>query len=105
MTEMPGTHARSVPAIRTKATSGALFGGTLPLVADQGKLGRKLAIVRLYYSVGQNFTTSHSQQVMSAGSTVLASLDVPTNGPSYASIAAGSQDARILAWLTQADQG
>ena len=36
-------------------TGGALFGGTSPLLAEQGALGRKLAIVRLYYMIGQQF--------------------------------------------------
>ena len=88
----------------TGVTSSALFGGTLPLVSEQSALGRKLAIVRMYYYLGQQFTTRHTQQVMSAGSTVLASLDVPANGPSYASITAGRYDKQILTWLTQADQ-
>jgi hypothetical protein len=84
-------------------TGGALFGGTYPLVAEQGRLGRKLSIVRIYYFIGQKFTTPHIKQLMSAGTTVLASLDVP-HGMTYASIAAGRQDKQILAWLTQAEQ-
>ena len=86
-------------------TGGTLFGGTYPLVAEQSKLGRKLSIVRLYYMIGQKFTTPHIKQLMSAGTTVLASLDVPLHhGITYASIAAGRQDKQILAWLTQAEQ-
>lgn len=86
-------------------TGGALFGGTYPLVAEQSKLGRKLAIVRLYYMIGQKFTTPHIKQLMAAGTTVLASLDVPHGrGISYASIAAGRQDTQIRAWLTEAEQ-
>jgi hypothetical protein len=86
-------------------TGGALFGGTYPLVAEQGKLGRKLAIVRIYDTVGQKFTTLAVKQVMGQGATVLASLDVPhSRGITYASIAAGSQDKQIRAWLTQAEQ-
>ena len=86
-------------------TGGALFGGTYPLVAEQSSLGRKLAIVRLYYMIGQNFTTPHIKQLMSQGTTVLASLDVPHGrGITYASIAAGHQDNQIRAWLTQAEQ-
>jgi hypothetical protein len=84
---------------------GTLFGGTMPLVSEQGTLGRKLAIVRLYYNIGQPFSTGRSRSVMSAGSTVLASLDSPPrDGPSYASIIAGNYDKTILAWLTQAEQ-
>jgi hypothetical protein len=104
----PFPTARPFPAAQASGaagvTSNALFGGTLPLVTEQGALGRKLAIIRLYYNLGQQFTTRNTQRVMSAGSTVLASLDVPPNGPSYASIAAGRYDKPVLTWLTQAEQ-
>lgn len=84
---------------------GTLFGGTYPLVSEQGTLGRKLSIVRLYYMIGQKFTTPHIKQLMSAGTTVLASLDVPRgHGITYASIAAGRQDSQINSWLTQVEQ-
>lgn len=102
--------AEALPIAASVATSsgvtgGALFGGTMPLVSQQGALGRKLAIVRLYYNIGQPFSTRRSRGVMSAGSTVLASLDSPPHGgPSYASISAGRYDKVILAWLTQAEQ-
>jgi hypothetical protein len=86
-------------------TGGALFGGTSPLLAEQGALGRKLAIVRLYYMIGQKFKTPKVDQIMSAGGTVLASLDIPHgHGITYASVAAGRQDAQISAWLTEAEQ-
>jgi hypothetical protein len=86
-------------------TGGALFGGTSPLLAEQGALGRKLAIVRLYYMVGQKFTTPKVKQIMSGGGTVLASLDIPHgHGITYASIAAGRQDTQIRAWLTAVEQ-
>ncbi len=100
--------ARPLPAAQPGAagiTGGALFGGTYPLVAEQGNLGRKLSIVRLYYMIGQKFTTPRIKQLMSQGTTVLASLDVPLgHGITYASIAAGHQDKQIRAWLTQAEQ-
>jgi hypothetical protein len=103
MPHSPGD-AQAHPA-SSGVTGGALFGGSYPLVAAQSKLGRKLAIVRLYYSFGGHFSTPFSRQVMSAGSTVLASLHVPdSHGPSYASIAAGRHDKEILTWLTQAEQ-
>ena len=86
-------------------TGGALFGGTVPLLAEQGNLGRKLAIVRVYYMIGQKFNIPKIDQVMAAGTTVLASLDVPhSRGITYASIAAGRQDTEIRAWLTEAEQ-
>jgi hypothetical protein len=87
----------------TGVSGGALFGGTLPLVAEQPTLGRKLAIVRMYYFIGQDFTNKRSEQVMKDGATVLASLDVPSH-ESYASVAAGKQDKPILTWLTQVNQ-
>jgi hypothetical protein len=100
--------ARSTPLRQAGAagvTGGALFGGTYPLVAEQGNLGRKLSIVRIYYMIGQKFTTPHIKQLMSHGTTVLASLDVPFgHGITYASIAAGRQDKQISAWLTQVEQ-
>jgi hypothetical protein len=86
-------------------TGGALFGGTFPLVGEQGKLGRKLAIVRAYYMIGQKFKKPKVDQVMSAGTTLLASLDIPHgHGITYASVAAGRQDKQIRAWLTGAQQ-
>ena len=93
------------PAVTVGITGGALFGGTSPLLAEQGALGRKLAIVRLYYMVGQKFTTPKVKQIMSGGGTVLASLDIPHgHGITYASIAAGRQDTQIRAWLTAVEQ-
>jgi len=100
--------ARTMSAPRQSTagvTGGTLFGGTYPLVAEQSKLGRKLAIVRIYYMIGQKFTSPHIKQLMSAGTTVLASLDVPFgHGITYASITAGRQDKQIRAWLTEAEQ-
>jgi hypothetical protein len=85
-------------------TGKALFGGTVPLVSEQRVLGRKLAIVRLYYMIGQKFTTPRVKGLMAQGTTVLASLDVPSgHGITYASITAGNSDKEILSWLTQAD--
>ena len=98
-----------LPAVQDAATSGvtggALFGGTVPLLAEQGHLGRKLAIVRVYYMIGKKFNTPKIDQAMAAGTTVLASLDVPhSRGITYASITAGRQDKQIRAWLTEAEQ-
>jgi hypothetical protein len=100
--------ARAMPATASTSagvTGGALFGGTYPLTSEQGNLGRKLSIVRLYYMIGQKFTTPHIKQLMSAGTTVLASLDVPhSRGITYGSIAAGRQDTQIRTWLTEVEQ-
>ena len=92
-------------AAASGVTGGTLFGGTMSLVPEQGALGRKLAIVRVYYMIGQKFKTPKIDQVMSAGSTVLASLDIPHgHGITFASVAAGRQDTQISAWLTGAEQ-
>jgi hypothetical protein len=108
---LPAAQASAVrlPPRLNAATSGvsggALFGGTVPLLAEQGPLGRKLAIVRVYYMIGQKFNTPKIDKAMAAGTTVLASLDVPhSHGITYASIAAGRQDTQIRAWLTEAEQ-
>jgi len=92
-------------AATSGVTGGALFGGTVPLLAEQSHLGRKLAIVRVYYMIGQQFNTPKIDRAMAAGTTVLASLDVPhSRGITYASITAGRQDKQIRAWLTEAEQ-
>jgi hypothetical protein len=85
---------------------GALFGGDLPLVPETGKLGRQLAIVRTYLTLGEQFPVAEARVAMQAGSTVLASLDsAPGRGQgSYASIAAGQHDAEIMRFLQQMEQ-
>jgi hypothetical protein len=85
---------------------GALFGGDLPLVPETGKLGRQLAIVRTYLTLGEQFPVAEARVAMQAGSTVLASLDsAPGRGQgSYASIAAGQHDAEITRFLQQMEQ-
>jgi hypothetical protein len=77
-----------------------LFGGTLPLAQEEGKLHRRLAIVRAYYRLGDTFPAYQAKHLMAAGSTLLVSLDSPPGrGPSYASIAAGHHDGTISAFL------
>jgi hypothetical protein len=81
-------------------TGGALFGGNNSLAKVAGSLGRKLAIVRTYYRIGEPFPTLADATLMENGSTLLVSLDTaPGWGPSYASIAAGRHDRTILAFL------
>ena len=87
---------------RSATTGGALFGGNAALVSQQGNLGRRLAIIRTYYRVGEPFPTPQDQQVMTAGSTLLVSLG--TGGASYASIAAGYHDAAIMAFLREVNR-
>src|SRR5690242_2154389 len=79
------------------AFGSAMFGGNAALIKDEPALGRKLAIVRAYYKIGQAFPPDSYAQHLSAGSTLLVSLD--SNGASYASIAAGNKDGAILSFL------
>jgi hypothetical protein len=92
------------PAVGGKSATagGALFGGNGALVAQEGNLGRKLAIVRVYYEIGQPFPGPQDQRVMASGSTLLISLG--TNGASYASVAAGNYDSDISAFLSAVNQ-
>jgi hypothetical protein len=77
-------------------SGGALFGGNYPLLALEPQLGRKLAVVRLYYHIGDTFPGRFGS-ALTGGGTVIVSLD--SKGPSYASIAAGNEDTSILAFL------
>jgi hypothetical protein len=92
--------------LRSGVAGGTLFGGSLPLVPETGRLGRTLAIVRLYFQLGQQFPTPSARSVMRAGSTVLVSLDsVPGKQQgSYASITAGQHDAEIKRFLAELEQ-
>jgi hypothetical protein len=74
-----------------------LFGGDQGLSRQTSALGRRLAIVRVYYHIGEAFPTFTDGQHMADGSTLLVSLD--SDGPSYSSIAAGRSDATITAFL------
>ena len=98
--EVAGASARS------GVVGGALFGGDLPLVPQTGRLGRRLAIVRTYFTLGQQFPNTGARAAMRGGSTVLASLDsAPGRAQgSYASIAAGQHDAVIKRFLGQLEQ-
>ena len=83
-------------------TGGALFGANYPVVPLQPSLGRKLAIVRLYYFIGDSFPGKPKfQNLLAKGQTVLVSLDATT---SYASIAAGQKDAQINSFLQAVNQ-
>jgi hypothetical protein len=84
-------------------SGGALFGGNYPVVALEPQLGRKLAIVRLFYFIGDSFPgKAKYQNLLNGGRTVLVSLD--SNGASYASIAAGHEDGAITSFLQQVNQ-
>jgi hypothetical protein len=83
-------------------SGGALFGGNYPVVPLESSLGRTLAIVRLYYFIGDSFPgSSKYQKLLKGGRTALVSLD---SRVSYASIAAGDDDTAILSFLTQVNQ-
>jgi hypothetical protein len=84
---------------RSDVTGGALFGGNISLVPEEARLGRKLAIVREYYKLGEAFPKPVDSRLMASGSTLLVSLDTPPGGPTYASIAAGYHDGTITAFL------
>jgi len=78
-------------------TGNALFGGNDLLTQDEHAIGRKLAIIRVYYQIGQTFPSITDRQHMGEGSTLLVSLD--SSGQSYSSIAAGRDDSTISAFL------
>ena len=85
--------------------SGVMFGGDVPLATAESKLGRKLAIVRVYDHLGHRFGGPQINRIMAGGSTLLVSLDtLPPRGPSYAAIAAGREDAAIRSWLHEVEQ-
>jgi hypothetical protein len=85
--------------------SGVMFGGDVPLATAESKLGRKLAIVRVYDHLGHRFGGPQINRIMAGGSTLLVSLDtLPSRGPSYAAIAAGREDAAIRSWLHEVEQ-
>src|SRR5207248_10410230 len=83
-------------------SGGVLFGGNAALAAEATMLGRKLDGVRVYAQIGENFPGWRNSQLLADGSTLLVSLD--SSGYSYASIAAGNQDAAISAFLKSVNQ-
>ena len=79
--------------------SGVMFGGDVPLAPEQGALGRKLAVVRVYDRLGDSFQSRLVDNFMAQGTTILVSLDTFPGGTPYTAIAAGQQDATIAAFL------
>ena len=109
----PGGSSSNVPGGQPGRTPGGpsgtgravLFGGDVPLTKEEPRLGRRLAIVRVYDLIGQHFPDRRAATIMSQGSTILVSFDTyPRHGPSYASIAAGRDDATIKAFLDSVEQ-
>jgi hypothetical protein len=80
------------------ATASVLFGGTLPLMAKEGALGVTLGVVRMYWTL-PHLGTGTALKVIAGHRAVLASIDVPRGGPSYARIAAGAEDKTVLPFL------
>lgn len=99
-----GTGGAGAAGGRSGITGGALFGGNTSLVSEEARLGQRLAIVRVYYRLGQDFPRPMDQQLMANGSTLLVSLDTVPGGPTYASIAAGREDATINAFIRAVNQ-
>lgn len=97
-------HPAATAASRSGVVGGALFGGDVHLAGEAGALGRKLAIVRVYFRLGERFPRSNDRHLMAEGSTLLVSLDTLPGGPTYADIAAGRQDRTIRAFLLAVDQ-
>jgi len=84
--------------------NGVMFGGSVPLVAQESALGRTLAIVRVYDLLGQPFENRAMDSFMSHGSTILASLDTYPGMPTFSDIAAGHHDATITSYLESMNQ-
>jgi hypothetical protein len=78
---------------------GVMFGGDVPLAPEQGALGRKLAVVRVYDRLGDPFQNRLVDGFMAQGTTILVSLDTFPGGTPYTAISAGQQDATITAFL------
>jgi hypothetical protein len=85
-------------------SSGVMFGGDVPLTTAESKLGRKLAIVRVYDHLGSPFSNPKINRIMAGGTTVLVSLDIFPGRDTYAGIAAGREDAAIKSWLNEVEQ-
>ena|GEM_PF-6221626 len=77
---------------------GDLFGGNAGLVPDSTALGRKLAIVRTYYRIGESFPNSSDRALMETGITLVVSLDLPP-GMTYAKVTDGEEDGVIRDFL------
>jgi hypothetical protein len=103
-TDVGRPRSRAMSAMAGVSSSGVMFGGDVPLAAAESRLGRKLAIVRVYGRLGRPFINPRINRIMAGGTTVLASLDTFPGGASYADIAAGREDAAIKSWLNQVER-
>jgi hypothetical protein len=89
---------------RSGVTGGALFGGTTGLVKEESKLGRKLAIVRVYYAFGDKFPRPEDAQRMAGGRTLLLSLDLMSRKLNYKSVISGHYDGYLRTFLRAMNQ-
>jgi hypothetical protein len=93
------SHYRHALRGSSDLSDGALFGGTVPLVSEERRLGRKLAMVRVYYHFGEDFPIRGDLRLMADHQTLLVSLDGTRLGPTFASVAAGREDRFIRPFL------
>lgn len=89
---------------RSGVSGGALFGGTSSLIKEEPKLGRKLAIVRVYYRFGQHFPRRSDAHAMAGGRTLLLSLDLLSRKLNYKSIISGRYDGYLRTFLKSMNQ-
>jgi Glycosyl hydrolase family 26 len=78
-------------------TSGALWGTTQFTFAWEGQLGRRFDIVHFYHQWTQPFPTAEERDLASGGRVLLLNWKPPGGSGSWASVAAGGQDAQITA--------
>ena len=77
----------------------------MPLTFETGKLHRNLAVVRVYFRIGERFSPFGYKGLMQRGSTLLVSLDAtPRRGPNYAAIVAGRYDTEIKNFLVHVNR-
>src|SRR5580700_1898807 len=91
-TQGPGTISPNQEASGAGNVSGVsggdLFGGNTAMADEAARLGRTLAIVRTYYTLGESFPRAEDRHWMSQGSTEMVSLDTDPGMATYADIAA-----------------
>jgi hypothetical protein len=79
----------------TGVTGGALFGSTEEMVPKEPSLGRNLAIIRVYKSLGNTFPDAAEAPMLAKGSTMMVSLDLRDN-QTYNEVSVGQFDTEIL---------
>jgi hypothetical protein len=85
-------------------TGGDLFGGNTGMAVESAALGRRLAIVRTYYTLGESYPRPEDRLWLSQGATEMVSLDTLPGMATYADIAAGREDATISAFLQEIER-